>query len=65
MNLTIKFHHITEDNIKIYHLQDLDKEEYNDGRCIIYSDLEYCEQLRDKMIKQANTPHYTQERLIL
>ncbi len=65
MNLTITFHHTTSDDIKIYHLQDLDKATFNDGRSIIFSDKVYCEQLRDKLIKQANTPNYIQERMIL
>ena len=65
MNLTITLHHTTVDGFKIYHLQDRDKDEYNDGRSIIYSHLKYCEELRDKMIKEANKPIYTQERLFL
>ena len=65
MNLTITYHHTTKDGFKIYHLQDIDKEEYNDSRGIIYSTKEYCEELRDKMIKEANKPIYTQGRLFL
>jgi|LGOV01.1.fsa_nt_gb hypothetical protein len=56
MTLTITYHHTTEDGFKIYHLQDIDKAEYNDGRGIIYSTKEYCEELRDKMIKEAKEP---------
>ena len=35
---TITYHHTTADDIKIYHLQDLDKATFNDGRSVIYSD---------------------------
>ena len=56
MNLTITYHHTTEDGFKIYHLQDMDKEEFNDGRCIIYADLEWCEHLKDEMNKKDKEP---------
>ena len=56
MNLTITYHHTTKDGFEIYHLQDTDKATYNDGRGIIYSTKEYCEELRDKLIKQAHEP---------
>ena len=62
---TITYHHTTTDNIKIYHLQDMSKEEYNNGRSIIFSDYDYCDTLRTKLIKEANKPKYVQGRLIL
>ena len=34
MNLTVTYHHTTTDKFDIYQLQDMDKEEFNDGRCI-------------------------------
>lgn len=64
MNLTITYHHTTKDGFKIYLLQDMSKEEYNDGRVIIFSDLDWCEELRDKMIKESKITKYIQQRLL-
>ena len=50
---TITYKHTTKDGFKIYLLQDMSKQEYNDGRCVIYSDLDYCEELRKKLIKES------------
>ena len=63
MNLTVTYHHTTTDKFDIYQLQDMDKEEFNDGRCIIFSNLEWCEELRDKMIKENNKPKFIQREL--
>ena len=63
MRLTITFHHTTEDGFKIYCLEDMSKEEYNDGRIIIYAVKEWCESMRDKMIKEASKPKFIQEEL--
>ena len=63
MRFTITFHHTTEDGFKIYCLEDMSKEEYNAGRIIIYAVKEWCEQLRTKMIKEANEPKFIQEEL--
>lgn len=52
---TITYHHTTKDGFKIYHLQDMTREKYNDGRSIIYSDLEYCKGLKEKLIKEPVT----------
>ena len=56
MRFTITYYNTTEDGFKIYCLEDMSKEEYNDGRIIIYAVKEWCEQLRTKMIKEANEP---------
>ena len=56
MDLTITYHHTTKDGYDIYYLQDMDKEEFNDDRGIIFSTLEYCEELRDKIIQEDKKP---------
>jgi len=57
---TITYDSTTSDGFKIYCLRDMTKKEFNDGRIIMFSDLEYCEKLKKEHIANLLKENYEQ-----